>query len=145
MNDYDGIKHALNTQPNGTPETPQTVKAKCTLCQQVVDVGKDALKSRPAPAYLPGVTEFGVTCPACGGWNHSAFIDAKLLRLRNNVRTYTRPVERRHAERYFQRKYDAFQRDCLARMVLSAPVASAPTPEQAQIFQAGFAHLEREA
>ena len=126
------------------PAAPQVVKATCHLCKQVVEIGQGALASRPAPDCLPGVTDYGVECPACHGWNHKAFIDAKLLRLRGNIRTYTRPVEFAHAVRYYERKFEAFQHDCLATLIKHLPAPQAPTPEQEKIFQAGIEHLERE-
>ncbi len=131
--------------PPGARSVPQKVKAKCQFCKQTVEIGQDALKSRPAPEPLQGVTEYGVECPACHGWNHTAFINAKLLRLRGNLLTFTRPVEFEHAVRYYERKYEAFQRECLVRLIKHLPEPQAPTPEQQAILQAGIEHLEREA
>ncbi len=138
MEEYDATKQATQ------PAKPTIVKARCQLCQQVVEIGQDALKSRPAPDCLPGVTDYGVECPHCHGWNHRAFINAKLLRLRKNIRTYTRPVEFEHAVRYYERKFEAFQRECLATLVKHLPAPNAPTPEQEKIFQAGVEHLLKE-
>ena len=126
------------------PVAPKRVKAKCQLCKQTVEVSTDMLASRPAPDCLPGVTDYGVECPACHGWNHRAFINARLLRLRGNLRTYTRPVEFEHAVRYYETKFEAFQRECLAKL-LKAQTANAPTPEQERILRAGVEHLLKES